>query len=53
MSTGDWLILTRTKSLLNVPTYLKKKGFFLIQHKAIVLVKVLRRYQHWYNYKRK
>jgi len=29
MSTGDWLILTRTKSLLkSVPTYLKKKGLF-------------------------
>tara|TARA_R110000772_G_scaffold126016_1_gene232880 strand:+ start:17 stop:1453 length:1437 start_codon:yes stop_codon:yes gene_type:complete len=29
MSTGDWLILTRTKSLLKtIPTYLKKKGFF-------------------------
>ena len=42
MSTGDWLILTRTKSLLkSVPTYLKKERFiFLIQHKAIVLVKV-------------
>ena len=29
MSTGDWLILTRTKSLLKpIPTYLKKKGLF-------------------------
>ena len=29
MSAGDWLILTRTKSLLkSVPTYLKKKGLF-------------------------
>ena len=29
ISTGDWLILTRTKSLLkSVPTYLKKKGLF-------------------------
>ena len=29
MSTGDWLILTRTKSILkNIPTYLKKKGYF-------------------------
>jgi superfamily I DNA/RNA helicase len=29
MSTGDWLILTRTKSILkSVPTYLKKKGLF-------------------------
>jgi superfamily I DNA/RNA helicase len=29
MTTGDWLILTRTKSLLKpIPTYLKKKGLF-------------------------
>ena len=29
MSKGDWLILTRTKSLLkSIPTYLKKKGLF-------------------------
>ena len=29
MTTGDWLILTRTKSILkSVPTYLKKKGLF-------------------------
>jgi superfamily I DNA/RNA helicase len=29
MTTGDWLILTRTKSILKpVPTYLKKKGLF-------------------------
>ena len=29
MSTGDWLILTRTKSLLKpIPAYLKKKGLF-------------------------
>jgi DNA helicase-2/ATP-dependent DNA helicase PcrA len=29
MSTSDWLILTRTKSLLKpIPTYLKKKGLF-------------------------
>jgi superfamily I DNA/RNA helicase len=29
MNTGDWLILTRTKSILkSVPTYLKKKGLF-------------------------
>ena len=29
MSTGDWLILTRTKSILkSIPTYLKKKGYF-------------------------
>ena len=41
MSTGDWLILTRTKSILkNIPTYLKKKGYFLKQHRVIALVKV-------------
>tara|TARA_Y100000004_G_scaffold1825_1_gene2308 strand:- start:3300 stop:4736 length:1437 start_codon:yes stop_codon:yes gene_type:complete len=29
MSSGDWLILARTKSLLkNIPTFLKKKGLF-------------------------
>ena len=29
MTTGDWLILTRTKSLLKpIPAYLKKKGLF-------------------------
>ena len=29
MSTGDWLILTRTKSLLKpIPTYFKKKVCF-------------------------
>ena len=29
MTTGDWLILTRTKSILkSVPTYLKKRGLF-------------------------
>jgi superfamily I DNA/RNA helicase len=29
MTKGDWLILTRTKSILkSVPTYLKKKGLF-------------------------
>ena len=29
LSTSDWLILTRTKSLLKpIPTYLKKKGLF-------------------------
>ena len=29
MSQGDWLILTRTKSLLKpIPVFLKKKGFF-------------------------
>ena len=55
MSQGDWLILGRTKSILkSVPTYLKKKVIFLIQHKVIVLVKVYTRiYRIGKNYKRK
>lgn len=55
MSTGDWLILTRTKSLLKpIPAYLKRKVYFLNLHKEIVLVRVCTKtYNTGQSYKRK
>ena len=49
MSTGDWLILTRTKSLLkSVPTYLKKKGLFFESAQGNSIGKGLYEdIQHW------
>ena len=53
MSTGDWLILTRTKSLLKpIPAYLKRKVYSLNLCKEIVLVKVYTKiYNTGHNYK--
>ena len=49
MSTGDWLILTRTKSLLKpIPTYLKKKGLFFESAQGNSVGKSLYEdIQHW------
>ena len=49
MTTGDWLILTRTKSLLKpIPTYLKKKGLFFESAQGNSVGKSLYEdIQHW------
>ena len=49
MSTGDWLILTRTKSLLKpIPAYLKKKGLFFESAQGNSIGKSLYEdIQHW------
>ena len=55
MSTGDWLILTRTKSILkNIPTYLKKKGYFFETAQGNSIGKSLYEdTKHWYNLQKK
>ena len=55
MSTGDWLILTRTKSLLKpIPTYLKKKGLFFESAQGNSIGKSLYEdVQHWSQLQRK
>ena len=55
MSTGDWLILTRTKSLLkSVPTYLKKKGLFFNTAQGNSIGKSLYEdIQHWSSLQKK
>ena len=55
MSTGDWLILTRTKSILkSIPTYLKKKGYFFETAQGNSIGKSLYEdTKHWYNLQRK
>ena len=55
MSTGDWLILTRTKSILkNIPTYLKKKGYFFETAQGNSICKSLYEdTKHWYNLQKK
>ena len=49
MSTGDWLILTRTKSLLKpIPAYLKRKGLFFESVQGNSVSKSLYEdIQHW------
>ena len=49
MTIGDWLILTRTKSLLKpIPTYLKKKGLFFESAQGNSIGKSLYEdIQHW------
>ena len=55
MSTGDWLILTRTKSILkSIPTYLKKKGYFFETAQGNSIGKSLYEdTKHWYNLQKK
>ncbi len=55
MSTGDWLILTRTKSILkSIPTYLKKKGYFFETSQGNSIGKSLYEdTKHWYNLQKK
>ena len=55
MSTGDWLILTRTTSILkNIPIYLKKKGYFFETAQGNSIGKSLYEdTKHWYNLQKK
>jgi len=51
MSTGDWLILARTNSLLKtLPAYLKRKGFFFQTHQGNSIGKSL--YEDILNWKK-
>ena len=51
MSTGDWLILARTNSLLKtLPAYLKRKGFFFQTHQGNSMGKTL--YEDILNWKK-
>ena len=51
MSTGDWLILARTNSLLKtLPAYLKRKGFFFQTHQGNSMGKSL--YEDILNWKK-
>jgi len=51
MSTGDWLILARTNSLLKtLPAYLKRKGFFFQTHQGNSIGKTL--YEDILNWKK-
>ena len=55
MSSGDWLILARTKSLLkNIPTFLKKKGLFFNTAQGNSIGKSLYEdIQNWYKIQKK
>ena len=51
MTTGDWLILARTNSLLKtIPAYLKRKGFFFQTHQGNSMGKTL--YEDILNWKK-